>query len=167
MPIQKKKIETPLTVDEAVIQLERFCAYQERYVKELRQKLQEFQIPDEDGEVILKYLQEENFVNDARYTDAYVRGKIRSNNWGKHKIKLELKAKDIDERVIDAAMRDFPKGEYQKIINNLVLKKQQEFQKNPPMVQRHKITTYLLRAGWEQNMAIDAINRLFATLGLP
>jgi regulatory protein len=165
MPLQKKKIEIPLTVDEALVQIERFCAYQDRYTKEIRAKLREYQLEPADAEQILHYLIEEKYVDDARFAEAYVRGKIRSNHWGRIKINLELCSKGIDQRLIDDAMEHFPKAEYLSILTQMVERKQQDWSELPPIVQRQKLSMVFLRSGYEQDLVISTINQLFARLG--
>jgi regulatory protein len=161
VPIQKKKITEPLTPDEAVVALERLCAYQDRYVKELRLKLQEFKVEPVDAEVILKYLVDENFVNDARYADAYVRGKIRSNHWGAVKIRLALLTKGIAEKWIDAALENFPKEEYYTILRDLAQRKQETLTDESEFEQRQKISATLYRAGFETDLVLEVVNELF------
>ena len=41
MPFQRKKLLQPLTVDEALLKLENFCAYRERCPKEVLTRLKE------------------------------------------------------------------------------------------------------------------------------
>jgi regulatory protein len=161
MPIQKKKITEPLTVDEAVVALERFCAYQDRYAKEIRQKIKEYQLSPEDAEVIVKYLIDDNFINDARYADAYVRGKIRSNHWGAVKIRLALLTKGIAEKWVDAALGNFPKEEYNQILRELATRKQESLTDESEFDQRQKISASLYRAGFETDLVLEVVNELF------
>jgi regulatory protein len=157
----KKKITEPLTPDEAVVLLERFCAYQERYTKEIRIKMAEYLLDTADAEVILDYLIEERYIDDARYADAYVRGKVRNNHWGFTKIRLSLGAKGIQSRYIDAAINQIPTNEYEAIAKKVAEKRQADVESETPFVQRQKISQTLLRAGYEQDLVVRVVDGLF------
>jgi regulatory protein len=161
MSFQKKIRTEPYTVDEAVIALELWCAYQDRYEKEVRQKMVEYQLDPNDAEVILKYLIDDKFIDDARYADAYVRGKIRSNHWGRVKVRLELRAKGITDKWINTAIENFPEEEYLAILSHWIEKKAHKWRLLPVIVQRQKISLFLYQCGWEQEHVLAALDQLY------
>ena len=61
MPKQSSK---PLTSDQILDKMAKYCAYQERCVKDVRDKLKTFDIPQEERDKILEYLLDNRFVND-------------------------------------------------------------------------------------------------------
>ena len=75
------------TVKEATKKLEHYCAYQERCHKEVRQKLLSMRMIPESIDTIIVHLIKHNFLNEERFTKAYVRGKFKFKSWGKGRLK--------------------------------------------------------------------------------
>ena len=72
------KNQKTYTVDEATKILEGYCAYQERCHKEVEQKLYDLNMIPEAKEQIILHLLQHNFLNEERYSRAFVRGKFSS-----------------------------------------------------------------------------------------
>ena len=51
-----KQANKPLTPDQVLDKMAKYCAYQERCVKDVRDKLKTFEIPEEEKAIILDYL---------------------------------------------------------------------------------------------------------------
>ena len=99
-----KQPAKPLTPDQVLDKMAKYCAYQERCVKEVRDKLKTFDIAEEEKTKILDYLLDNRFVNDERYAKAFVRGKVNQSGWGVNKIRFHLIQKGIDKDIIDEAL---------------------------------------------------------------
>ncbi|MDE6493636.1 MAG: RecX family transcriptional regulator [Bacteroidales bacterium] len=84
----------------------RYCAYQERSKAEVRQKLRLLGADSGTAETVMHRLEEEGYIDEARFAGAYVRGKFRINGWGRLKIKNGLRAKGVDEKLIAEALRE-------------------------------------------------------------
>ncbi len=162
MPIRSKipKSAQPITPDEAIARLERFCAYQDRYKQEIVLKLKEYQLAPEDAETILTYLIEEKFIDDGRYADAFVRGKVRQNHWGLVKVRQALSAKGIDAAQIQAAIENLPKAEYQQILQVVLLKRWKEARASDAHLRRQKAIQSVIRAGFEPELVFEAAAQL-------
>ena len=72
----------PLTSDQVLDKMAKYCAYQERCVKDVRDKLKTFEISEEEKTKILDYLLDNRFVNDERFAKSFVRGKVNQSGWG-------------------------------------------------------------------------------------
>ena len=101
MPKQPAK---PLTPDQVLDKMAKYCAYQERCVKDVKDKLRTFDISQEAKDKILEYLMENRFVNDERFAKSFVRGKINQSGWGVNKIRFHLIQKGIDKELIDEVL---------------------------------------------------------------
>ena len=107
------------TIDKALLKLQNYCAYQERCHQEVRQKLKEMRmIPDAIDRIIV-HLLEHNFLNEERFAKTFVSGKFRIKKWGKHRLTLELKKKDISKFNINSAISQIPNTEYIEVFNGL------------------------------------------------
>src|SRR5690606_6510429 len=95
MEIQQAK-QTYLTRLQARQKIERYCAYQERSQKEVRNKLYELGLKNSaDVEELISELIQSNFINEERFARAYTLGKFRMKLWGRIKISQGLKQKGI------------------------------------------------------------------------
>ena len=59
--------------------LEYYCAYQERCYKEVDEKLYSFAATPDEKEEILTYLIENNFINEERFAQSFVRKGPKKN----------------------------------------------------------------------------------------
>ena len=84
----------------AMLKAESYCAYQERAQQEVRNKLYEWGLHQQDTESIISELILTNFLNEERFAASYVSGKFNIKRWGKIKIKQGLKLKKVPEKMI-------------------------------------------------------------------
>lgn len=141
---------TPLTPDEALQKMERFCAYRERCPKEVRNKLAEFGLSNPDAEQIFKVLQEDKFFNEERFAMAFAGGKFRYNNWGRIRIRQELRMRDISPTLVSQALDSIDQSEYEALIQKLLDKKRQQYANDGNA--REKTAASLIRAGFEMDL---------------
>jgi len=85
----------------------RYCAYQERCTSEVEHKLRVLGCPPSQVSVYLCYLNAEDFLKEARYTEVFVRGKVKNNKWGPRKIELALMAKKVPHSLIRKELEHF------------------------------------------------------------
>ena len=52
---------------------------------------------------------QQNFLNEERYAISYVRGKVNIKKWGRYKIKLELKSRQVSDYSINKALKEIEK----------------------------------------------------------
>lgn len=148
------------TVDEAKNRLERYCAYQERCHKEVSQKLYEMRMIPEARDLIIVHLLQHNFLNEERYAKAFVRGKFRIKKWGKQRLQLELKRKDINKTIIALALKEIDAEEYLNTFNELAKKKLEAISESNSQKRRKKLADYLFYRGWESQLVYDKIREL-------
>jgi len=155
--LQKKKT---YTVDEAKRKLESYCAYQERCHKEVTQKLKEMYMIPEAIDVIIVHLLEHNFLNEERFSKSFARGKFKIKKWGRHRIILELKKRDISKVNINMALTEIDEEEYVEVFNNLAEKRLLFINESNPLKKKKKLVDYLLYRGWESPMIYEKVNIL-------
>lgn len=107
------------TFEEIRQKIVNYCVYQDRCHAEVEQKMREFVLIPEAKEEIFLFLLQENFLNEERFTRSYIRGKFYMKSWGKVKIKLNLKQKDISEKLISNCMDEIDNDDYYKTLHKL------------------------------------------------
>ena len=148
------------TVDQAQKRLEHYCAYQERCHKEVNQKLYEMKMIPEARDKIIVHLLQHNFLNEERFAKAFVRGKFRIKKWGKQRLQLELKRKDINKTIITIALKEIDIDEYFNTFNELALKRVEMIRETNAQKKRKKLADYLFYRGWESQLVYDKIREL-------
>jgi regulatory protein len=148
------------TVDEAQKKLEHYCAYQERCHKEVTQKLYDMKMIPEARDKIIVHLLQHNFLNEERFAQAYTRGKFRIKKWGKQRIQLELKRRDISKTIITIALKEISDVNYYNTFHALAEKKVETIRETNAQKKRKKLADYLFYRGWESHLVYDKIREL-------
>lgn len=136
--------------DIALKKLQRYCAYQDRCHQEVRTKLLSLQVYGDDLEQIMAELVSDNFLNEQRFAESYVRGKFRIKKWGRIKIKMELKKRRISDYCIRKGMKEIEEEEYLQTLQTLINKKKADVvgKSNP----KKAIADFLIRKGYEAEL---------------
>jgi len=148
------------TIDEALLKLQNYCAYQERCHQEVRQKLKEMHMIPEAIDTIIVHLLEHNFLNEERFAKTFVSGKFRIKKWGKYRLTSALKKKDVSKFNINLAISQIPNTEYIDVFNDLAKKKANSIKEKDIWKKKKKLVDYLLYRGWESHLVYDKVNEL-------
>jgi len=138
--------------EESKLKIASFCAYQERCQKEVREKLLEKGVEEDQAEELIAFLITEGYLNEERFARAYVRGKFRLKKWGRRKIQFELKNKDLSEYVLKKGFEEIDEDEYWEVLKGLVEKKSAEIKVKDNFQKRDKIFKYLYSRGFESDL---------------
>ena len=139
-----------------------FCAYSERCHQDVEQKLYKMSVPSFEHDEYIAELIEQNFLNESRYTELFIRSKFNQKKWGKRKIIQHLLQKGITQRQIDLCIdQAIDKETYQQTMTNIILQKVDQF---PPelsiFLKRKKIYQYLQQRGFENFEIIPLLDLL-------
>jgi regulatory protein len=158
--MQNKKLT--YTVEEAKRKLEKYCIDQDRYHKEIEQKLSELEMIQEAKDLIIMHLIEHEFINEERYAKSFARGKFRIKKWGKQRIIKELKFKGISEYNVKSALKEINEEEYFKTLKSLARKKFDSVSEKNSYKKSQKITNFLLYRGFENNLVYEVVKEVSA-----
>jgi len=148
------------TLNEAKTKLENYCAYQERCHQEVTQKLKDMRMIPDAINVVIGHLLEHNFLNEERFARTFARGKFNIKKWGKNRIVLELKRKDISTVNIKLGLKEIHEVDYFEAFNDLAEKKVATIKETNIYKKRKKLADYLLYRGWEPSMIYEKVNEL-------
>ncbi len=154
------KSNLPLTKREALIKLQKYCAYQERCHKEVRSKLLEYKVYGDELEEVISDLIQENFLNEERFARTYARGKFRFKKWGKRKILGELKRRSISDYCIKKAMTEIEDEEYNSTMYAVVEKKLSNTKSKNKYDLKQKVVNYSIQRGFEAHLIWPIVNEL-------
>ena len=137
-----------------------YCAYQERCISELHTKFKEWEVPKNLWEALINNLQDDNFVNELRFAESYVRGKFRQKKWGKIKITQNLREKQISPKTIDKALQEIPQKEYKATQKQLIERKKKNLKDTKNTFQfKQKVVNYMVQKGYSSTDIWKYLNK--------
>ena len=138
-----------------------FCAYQERCHAEVKKKLYGFGLYKNEVELLMSQLIEENYLNEERFAMAFAGGKFRINQWGKTKIKFELKQRQVGDYSIKKALAAIPEDDYEKTLKKLAAEKLATLKSEKNIfTKKGKLQNYLVGKGFEFNLIGEIVREL-------
>lgn len=148
-----------LTKEQALQKLKHYCAYQERSHSEVKEKLYDLGVWKKDHDDIIAALIEENYLNEERFAIAYAGGKFRMKQWGRVKIKYELKQKQVSDYCIKKAIKQIDEDEYLKTLQKLAKEKYAALKGEQYLIRKKKTTDYLMQKGFEMELIRRALEK--------
>lgn len=134
--------------------------YRLRSEKELRQRLSKKGYSSQDIEKTISFLKKHNFVDDARFTHAWIQASLRKS-LGKRRIIGELKRLGVDEELIQQELANLSNNYDESKMLLQLAKKRIKFLKNLDKDKlKRRLFTYLFRRGFEPELINETINRL-------
>lgn len=150
-----------LTKDQAFQKIKHFCAYQERSHTEVRDKLYSFGLWQNDVEQLIAQLIEEDYLNEERFARLFTGGRFRMKQWGRIKIKYELKQRKVSPYCILQGLKEIDDEAYEKTLEKLAGQKWLTLKSEKNLfVKKRKTTDYLLQKGYEHELITEAIKSL-------
>lgn len=145
----EKKEYKYISKRDALIRLQKYCAYQDRCHSEVRTKLLDIGCYGDDLEEVICDLIAENFLNEERFARSYAGGKFRQKKWGRIKIRHELKAKRISAYCLKKAMEEIPDEDYTETMRSLLTAKARTVKAKNQYEKNKKLAAYLYQKGYE------------------
>jgi regulatory protein len=150
----------PLTVEQAKQKALRYCAYQERSHREVKNKLYELGLNSSDADELLTWLITEGFLNEERYAKLFAGGKFRIKQWGRIKIIHALEGKGVSKNCIRIGLKEIEEDDYQQTLEKLVAEKTSELQGENTFIVRDKISKFLIQKGYEPELVWGTLKKL-------
>ena len=150
----------PLTPDQVLDKMAKYCAYQERCVKDVSDKLKTFDIPEKEKAKILDYLLDNRFVNNERFAKSFVRGKINQSGWGVNKIRFHLIQKGIDKDIIEEALGQTDEEVYRQRLIEILKTKAKTVKAANDFEKKRKLAAYAMQKGFEGGLVWEVLKDL-------
>ena len=148
-----------LTKEQALQKLKHYCAYQERCHSEVKEKLYNLGVWKKDHDEIISTLIEENYLNEERFAIAFAGGKWRVKQWGRVKIKYELKQKQVTEYCIKKALHQISEEEYLAVLKKLADEKYASLKAEQYLVRKKKTMDFLIGKGFEIDLVREVVEK--------
>lgn len=152
--IQKK----PITEAQALKRLGDLCAKAEHCSGEIMEKMYKMGLPEDAKTRIMEKLTKYSYVDDERFTNAYVYDKIRYNKWGRRKIEQALWAKRIDNKIANLVLDAVPDEEYLSVLRPLLKSKYPTIKAETDYERSVKLIKYALGKGFTFDLIKQCID---------
>ena len=136
------------------------CSNQEQCSSHIRTKLNSWKVSEEDVEKIIELLKKEKFLDDARYATFYVRDKYRFNGWGKIKLTVMLRQKEIPTALIEEALSQIDPEHYKQTCERLISEKSATLKESNQFKRKGKLFRYAAQRGFESDLIHQILSYL-------
>jgi Uncharacterized protein conserved in bacteria len=121
--------------------------------KEIEDKLIEKEYSDKAIERTFKFLEEYNFINDDKYSELYIKDKIK--NQGRNKIKYTLMRKGIDKEIITEKLMNIDENIERETCLKIAEKKLQSLERKEDnkYIISTKLIKFLISKGYDYEIA--------------
>ncbi len=148
-------------MDSALLnKLARYCAYQERCISEIKQKIHELD-SQADHAIYIQWLQENNYLNESRFVGLFIRSKFNQKKWGRGKIQFELRKKGISDSEIQLHWEEIGAEDYADALKNLLIKKAASLKTGTTAERYQKCYRTGLSKGFEPGLVSEVLKGLF------
>lgn len=127
---------------------------------EVREKLLIWGGTSEETDEIIAYLIEERYIDNQRYANSYAKDKFRFNHWGKYKISMMLRSKDIESEFIEEALGQIDEEEYLERLKQILQDKLRLLKYSSEYEKKGKLFKFAQSRGFES----DAISKVIDSI---
>ena len=153
----QKRTRTP---EQARAALMRLCARAEKCEGDARRLMRGWGLTGEQIREVLARLVGERFIDDARYTEAFVREKLHLSGWGIYKIRAALQRKGIAAGLIDAALGRLDREGMAARLREQLRRKVRTIRGATPRELKTKLIRYGLSLGYEYDSVFECVSEL-------
>ena len=147
------------TPQQAFTKIKQYCVYQERCHSEVKERLFGYGLLKVEVEEMVSKLIEENYLNEERFAIHFAGGKFRIKQWGKVKIKHELKQKWVSDYCIKKAVSLIDSAAYSKTLYKLAdLKLNSLKSEKNIFIKKKKLQDHLLMKGFPNLSHLIRVN---------
>ena len=147
-----------MTEKQVLTKLMALCARSEHSSGEMLQKMRLWDVEDEVQARVMQRLVGEKFIDDERYTRAFVNDKIKQNQWGRRKIEQALWAKGIDKATQKQILDAVDENLYLETLRPLLKSKSRSISGRNEFERQMKLVRYAMSRGFSMEQVNQCID---------
>lgn len=128
-------------------------------------KMRGWGLSEEEQARIMEKLVKARFVDDQRFTEAFIHDKIVFNGWGRRKIEQALWTKHVDETVYTPMLDAVDETLYLEALRPLVRQKYRSVKAKNEYERAMKVIKYAIGRGFGFEQARQCLNELAEEMG--
>jgi regulatory protein len=111
--------------------------------------MNKLRVPENLRDEIEEELKEQGFLDESRFAEAFCKGKLRNNRWGKRKLIFQLKALKIPEDIIENSISEIDNDEYKETIRALIARNRNKYGDPSHSTNKLKLMKFLYQKGFD------------------
>jgi regulatory protein len=147
-----------MTEQEAYLRLTVLCAQAEHCQQEMRDKMKRWELDEAVQDRVIARLMKERYIDDERYTRAFVKDKILYNKWGRRKIQQGLWMKRIDDDIQQRVLDEVEDEEYLNVLKPLLNQKRKSIKAQSDYELNQKLIRFALGRGFTFDIIRQCLN---------
>ena len=121
-----------------------------------------FEVSTSEYADYLAWLRENNYLNEARFVEIFVRSKFNQKSWGRTKINYELRKRGISASLVATAWDGIDDADYIEKARTILQKKKDEIKTGTSPQRYQKCYQFGLSKGYESSLVRELLKPLFA-----
>lgn len=146
-------------ISQYIDKLRTWCSRSEKCAYDVSQWCKRKEIDKPLVATLVHQLVAEGFVNHERYARAFVNDKLKLSGWGSGKIRYALKARQLEDDIIRAALDGADNQAEEHALQRLIEKKARQIKQkhSDSYLIKQKLLQFCLSRGYSYDMASKAI----------
>lgn len=146
--------------EKLVARAAKICSTAEKCSHDIREKLVSWGSNEAETEKTISYLKKNQFLDDKRYAQFFVKDKLKFNKWGRIKIAYALRRKQIETGVIENAIEAIDESLYEEILDQLIAAKIKTVGNIQQAAGKAKILRFAAQRGFTSEEIFNSLKRL-------
>ena len=159
-----KKVDRTKTPEQALASLQRLCARAEKSSGDALRLMTTWKVEPTKQYEILQQLLRDKFIDDERYTEAFIREKTSLSTWGEYKIRTALRRKGIAEEIINEKLNLLDKGFNTERLTLRLQRKVKSIKYDTPYQLKTKLLRYGLSLGFQMEQVLESVEQVMKTI---
>lgn len=147
------------TEEQALSTLATLCSRGEHCTGEMLEKMRRWNLPEEAQARVMEYLTTNRYVDDERFTRAFVKDKLLYNKWGRRKIEQALWQKRVDAQIYQPILDEIELNEWKVQLLPLLKSKRKSIKGQSD----YEVNAKLIRFAMSRGFTMDVIRQCLDT----
>lgn len=149
-----------ITEDTAYARMARICSLRECAPFDIIRKLQKMDMPDSIVSKIILRLKKERYIDEDRFIRSYIHDKLYINKWGKRKIALSLKQKQLPQELIEKGFSELSDISFSRSLRSILEKKWKTVTGISDYEKRGKLIRYAVNRGFSMDEVMICLRQM-------
>jgi regulatory protein len=138
--------------DAALSRAMALCSGREYCISDIMGKLRTWGVAEAGSAKIISCLIKDNFIDEKRYAEAFVKDKFMYNKWGRVKLRAGLRGKKISDETIKNALESIDDETYISTLSGLLETHRKKIRAKNQYDMKGKLLRYGLSKGFESDL---------------
>jgi regulatory protein len=146
--------------EKAYARMARVCSQKECAPFDIARKLRGMDVPEPVTDKIINRLKKEKYIDEKRFIRSYIRDKLRFDKWGRKKIILFLKQKQLPQELVEEAFSELSGDSFGESLLPILEKKWKTVKGRSDYERRGKLIRYALGKGFSTDEVMACMKKM-------